>query len=273
MLEEEVLEVYVDASVQGQSVGVAVKIKEILSNGNEVFNEVASKQFFNAKSGQAEILACVYALEEIDRQRLAEGKRRLLLYSDSKYVVEGNNRDLIHWVGHGMFMKGGKPVLDFQEWKKLAKQRENYFRKYRIRVEIKKAQAHAGDDYNNSVDAMAREVAQQPAFRFPKPTSVLSPSRPEKLTIAKWQNGTVVRMNGQQISIKILDREYWQKNIWVYKYEVFMHRTSSWAFSEQKIFSNLSMDIGKYYLARVNANDHNPWIVDAQEITDESVAV
>lgn len=270
MLEEELLEIYVDGSVIGKSGAVAVKIKEILPNGDESYREFLSRQFSYVKSGQLEIVACTCALDEVANQGFLRGKTRVVIYTDSKYVVENYRRSMFHWVGHGMRMKYEKPALDPREWKSLTKQLKRYSSEFKINVEIKKTQAHSNDEYNKSVDIMAKDAAREPMFLYPKPTSVLSPQKSKKYTKTKGQPGTLMKMNGQQVSIKILNCEYWQKGVWVYKYDVFLDYMSSWAFSEHKIFSKHSLDVGKIYLVRVNMSDNNPWIMEAQEMTDKS---
>ncbi len=270
MIEEELLEIYVDGSVVDKCGAVAVKIKEILPNGDESYRELLSRQFSNVKSGQMEVVACTCALDEVANQGFLQGKTQVVIYTDSKYVVENYRRSMFHWVGHGMRMKYEKPALDPREWESLTKQFKRYSNEFQINVEIKKTQAHSNDEYNKSVDVMAKDAARQPMFLYPKPTSVLSPRKSKKYTKTKEQPGTLIKMKGQQVSIKILDCEYWQKGVWVYKYDVFSDRLSSWVFSEHKIFSKYSLDAGKIYLARLNTSDNNPWIIEALEMTGES---
>jgi len=260
MLEEEILEMYVDASVVGQKACIAGKTREILSNGEERFEELFSMDIYNAKTTEAEILACVYALEIADRLGKVQGKHQVVIYSDSRLVVN-SYRILAHWVG--------QPRIDYREWKELAKQREIYFRKYKIRVDIKKVEAHGNNFYNNSVDALAKNMARGPGYLYPKQTLILSPTKNKKHAKQKNQSSGILKASEGQITIRVNDYEYWRRKTWRYKYEFISPQNSSWVYSEHKIYSKHSLDIGKTYLVRVKQHNNQSWIVDAKEFVSE----
>ena len=260
MLEEEILEIYVDGSVTSQAGGVAVTTREISSNGEEILNDLLAAQFINAKSGQLEIVACSYALKEVEHRMMLRGKRKVIIFTDSKYVAENYEEAKFHWVGNSWFMKSGRPAPDAREWSELIKQLRYFYSMLKIDVRIKWIKGHSQNKQNNAVDVVAKDIARQPTFRYPKANTVLSPKQSRKFTRTKGLLRGLVRMDGQRMSIKVLECNYLRKGIWSYKYSVELNRGASWLVSDDKLFSRHSLEIGKIYSVRVGSNDNNPWI-------------
>jgi ribonuclease HI len=267
-MENETLEIYVDASVRNHKACIVGKVKEILPTGEEIFRELFYQDIYTDKSSKVEILACARSLKEADKQNLVFNKKKVVIYSDFQDVVEGY-RSLAYLVGRGLSLKGRELVVDFSEWKELAKQREYYFQKYKIQIDIKKIKAHHTDKYNNSVDAMAKEIVRQPEYLFPKETQILTPRKSNKASIQINQVRGILDLFGQRVYIKIRNREYFAKKIWICKYEFFSTQSSSWLRSEHKIFTRLSLEEEKTYLAKVEMNKKQPWIIEALEIENE----
>ena len=145
MLEEELLEIYVDGSVIGKSGAVAVKIKEILPNGDESYREFLSRQFSYVKSGQLEIVACTCALDEVANQGFLRGKTRVVIYTDSKYVVDSVDKG---WV-FGWVKKGFKDKKNVDLWKR-------FLLIYpRHDVKFKWVKGHAANPLNERCDQLA----------------------------------------------------------------------------------------------------------------------
>jgi len=264
MLEEDTLEIYVDASVIDGRACLTGIIKEITSSGEENLRELFSKDIYQAKSTEAEILACVSALEEADIQGEVQGKRKIVVYSDSKAVVDGY-RNMAYWVSRGVIPSGVDLRTDNREWKLLSKQRGLYIQKYNIRPDIEKVKAHDSNQYNNLVDMMAKSRAKQPGYLYPKPTSVLSYPKKNKIPKRKEQPIKMLKAYDQNILIRVRDCEYQAKKIWVCNYEFFEKQTSSWAYSEHKAYSQDALENGSIYTAKVSKIKNSPWILNPEK--------
>jgi len=261
MLEEETLEIHVDGSVTSNKVGgIAVRIVEINSVGEEVFTDLLAGQFLNARSTQLEVTACTFALREAERKGLIKEKKQVVIFTDSKYVSENYQEAKYHWVGKNWLMRSGRPAPDAKEWSDLIKQLRHYWAAFRIDVRIKWEKGHSSNHHNNAVDVMARDISRQPTFHCPKSNTLLAPSRSKKLSGSMSLPSGFVKMDGQIISIKVLDCEYLRKGIWSYKYAIEPDAGSVGLTSKDKIFSKYSLAIGNTYRVRINFDNKNPWI-------------
>jgi ribonuclease HI len=259
MIEEESLEIYIDGSVSNKNGGVGIRILTIDSDGNEVFHDLQSTGYVNAKSSQMEIVACVYALEEAVRLQLIRAKKRATIFTDSKYLAENYKETMFHWVGNRWLMKSGRPAPDAREWKDLVKQIRMY-NKLKIYVEIKWIKGHDQNQHNQAVHQMAKNASRVPISLLPKNNKILSAVQPKQLVASNKTEIGSVKMEMQKISIKILDCEYLSfHNLWSYKYLV-VSKNSSYYGLVDKIFSKISLDVGRVYYVRFNLNTNNPRI-------------
>lgn len=260
MIEEEVLEIYVDGSTSknNEKGGVGIRIVEIDSDGEEVFYDLQSIGYQNVKSGQMEIVACTYALSEAMRLQLTYAKRRIIIFSDSRYVADNYKKAMFEWSKNQWLWWSGRPVMDAAEWKELVKQLQNYS-KLGVNVEIKWVKGHGGSEHNIAAHDLAKDATRVPSTAIPK-NKILSIFRPKKLLqVAKREIGSV-KMEGQRISIMILDHDYLKlQRVWNYKYMV-ISKNSPYFNCVDKIFSHHSLDVGESYYVKLNSNKNNPQI-------------
>lgn len=258
MTEEESLEIYVDSSVSNKNGGVGVRILAIDSNGEEVFYDLQSTGYLNAKSGQMEITACSYALKETMDQQLIRSKKRVTIFTDSKYVADNYKETMFHWVGNRWLMKSGRPAPDAIEWKELVKQLQIY-NKLKIYVDIKWIKGHSKNQHNDAVHKLAKDASRLPSSLLPK-NKIISAIQPKQIMASTKPEIGSVKMAGQKISITILDSEHLRiHNLWCLKYSVVSKNSSYYGFVD-KIFSKISMDVGKSYYVRFSSNTKNPRI-------------
>lgn len=101
---------------------------------------------------RAELQAVILGLSLVARERDV----RIVLYTDSKYVVDGATQYLPKWKQKNGVKSNGDPVAHWDLWLHL----DNFLRRHHVTFEHTKA--HADDEWNNRVDAMANWMARNP---------------------------------------------------------------------------------------------------------------
>ena len=168
MLEEEILEIYVDGSVTKHNGGIGARIILIDPQGNEVLHEFSDDGYCNFTSTKMEIVACASALFELQKLGIPESVKRVLIYTDAKYVADYYREAMFHWVGHGWKMRSGNPAPDREQWKDLTKQLLFYKKELGIIVEIIWKKGHNNNPHNNMAHLLARNAARTPMPKAPK---------------------------------------------------------------------------------------------------------
>lgn len=102
-------------------------------------------------NNRMELTAIIRGLEALNRPC------RVMVYSDSRYVVDAINKDwLTDWIARGWrkaATKGrGKPVLNVDLWEQLVKQLERH------QVELHWVRGHQGHPENERADRLAVSV-------------------------------------------------------------------------------------------------------------------
>lgn len=99
----------------------------------------------NTTNNQMELLAAIEALHNIP------GKRDILLFSDSKYVVDNTNGSLANWKRNGWTKSDGEPVKNVEFWKEL------YDLTRWHRTDFRWVRGHADNIGNIRADELARQ--------------------------------------------------------------------------------------------------------------------
>ena len=81
---------------------------------------------------------------------------KVVLYTDSKYVVNGINDWLAKWIQSNGAKSDGEPVKNWDLWLHI----DNFYKRHSIQAVYTKA--HASDEWNNRVDEMAQWMAGNP---------------------------------------------------------------------------------------------------------------
>lgn len=87
----------------------------------------------------------------IEALALLKDGSNVLVYSDSKYVIEGITSWIVGWVKKGWKSSNGQPVLNKDLWLKLQEQTA------RMTVNFKWVKGHAGNEGNERADALANK--------------------------------------------------------------------------------------------------------------------
>jgi len=131
---------YTDGSSRGNPGPGGIGI-HLSFNGND---KEFSFGFYNVTNNQMELLAAAYALYVLTE------RCKVVLYSDSAYVVNGFNKKWVHgWKKNGWKNSSGKDVKNPKLWKILDRLVSKHD------VTFKHVKAHSGFKYNEIVDKLA----------------------------------------------------------------------------------------------------------------------
>ncbi len=249
---EDALNIYTDgSSFQSPRVGgIGIRFIKIDSYGNEQTIDFYPPGYKNATNNQMELQACIVALKEVIKNDLSCGVSRIVIYTDSLYVVENIPKAKFKWPNNKWFLDSGQPVLNAESWIELVK----LIKKIRKRVEFQWIKGHSKDAHNRAVDKIARQSAKVP---INKAISVVKVRR--KLTKESVNLGSV-RMNSQRLSIRVITSEYLRiQKINKYKYEV-IAKASKYNKCVDVIYSELDLKAGHSYYVKLNSDISNPRI-------------
>ncbi|MEK6256367.1 MAG: ribonuclease HI [Chloroflexota bacterium] len=250
MIIEDALNIFTDgSSLQSpRAGGIGIRYITIDSSGDELIQDIQSPGYKNATNNQMELQACIFALSEAVRLKMLLGLNRVVVYSDSQYLVENYKKAMFRWPKKQWCLESGRPVLNADLWKQLVKN----IKKTGVIVDFKWVKGHSKNVHNRAADKMARGSAK---FAFNKPLSLVHVRR--KLSSESVDIGSV-DMLGQRISIRIITSEYLKvQQISKYKYEVISEK-SKYKWNVDIIFSEHNMEVGHSYYVRVNDETSNP---------------
>ena len=247
---EGALSIYTDgSSLQSPRVGgIGVRFVTIDESGYEVIQDASFRGYKNATNNQMELQACIMALKEGMRLHLTSGVSKVVIHSDSLYVVDNYQKAMFEWSKSKWLTKSGRPVLNADLWKELVKQ----IKKVRKKVEIRWIQGRSKSVHNKAVDRLARQSARLPTN---KPISAVQVRR--KLSDEAVDLGSF-RMLGQRMNIRIITAEYLKvQRVHKYKYEV-TAKANKFYGCVDIIFSEISLRASHTYHVTVNENPEIP---------------
>ena len=155
----------------------------------------------NATIGVMEIQACISALTEVLKLPNHKETQRVIIHSDSMYVVDNYQKIFSSWPSQKWKTFEGKPILNVALWKKLSK----IFLKVTklgLRVEINWVKGHSKNIHNKAVDKLAKKSAKLPTQNISNPTIVRRNTAKSKTT-----SGSIIAP-GKNITLKIICLEY-----------------------------------------------------------------
>ena len=167
--------------------------------------------YIGATNNEMELKACIVALQEVSKVSELQQVSRIIVHTDSCYVVDNYNTAVCFWSKNKWQKRTGAPVMNVDLWKELLKER----RKIRKRIDIEWLKRRS-NEHSRAVDKLAKKSAKYATKRLPGFVNVR-----RKLTNKSVEPGSV-KMLGQKISIRIITSEYLRSphKIWKYKYEV-----------------------------------------------------
>lgn len=97
----------------------------------------------NTTNNRMELTAAIEALKNTD------ASREIIIYADSKYVIDGITKWLPNWIRRGWRTADNKAVKNMDLWKELSQQTSTR------RVEWRWVRGHDGDYGNERADQLA----------------------------------------------------------------------------------------------------------------------
>ena len=215
IIDENALNIFTDGSSfpkKKRVAGVGICLVWVNEAGDEEFEEYAPTGWQKATIDEMEIEACTVGIREANR--ILDGKsgfKKVLIFSDSRYVVDNFFKAMNIWPNKRWIGSSGAKVENIEIWKRLRRE----VRKCPINVNIEWVKAHKGHKYNKAADRLAQQSAEMP---FNDPFS-------HSDTTKKWSNRSTkrgsVEIYGQEIKIRIVSREYKKHSkTFEYRYEV-----------------------------------------------------
>lgn len=250
---EGALSIYTDgSSLQSpRSGGIGIRFVLIDSSGHEAIQDIKFPGYQNATNNQMELQACIMGLREAIRLQLTMGVSKIVIHTDSLYVVENHKKAVFDWPKTKWLTRSGRPVLNADLWRELVR----LMKKVGMFVEFRWVRGHSKNVHNKAADRLARQSAMLPVNR---PLSVVQVRR--KLSDDSVDVGSV-RMLGQRMNIRIITAEYLRvQRLHKYKFEV-TGRTNRYYGNVDIIFSEIPLKAGHKYHVRVNDDTDNPRIL------------
>ena len=110
-------------------------------------------------NNRMELTAAISAVKETCNYRKHAIVDKAVVYSDSSYVVNAVNKGwLVNWDRNGWKNSSGESVKNIDLWQKLLFMLEKA-KAYDVEVEFIKVKGHAGNEFNERADALAKEAA------------------------------------------------------------------------------------------------------------------
>lgn len=254
MFDENAINIYTDGSSfsSPRRGGVGMRFVFVDETGCGQFEDWSPPGHQSATNNQMELKACILALREARRRRLASRFPRIVVHTDSMYICDSYKKAIFQWPKQRWFRRSGAPVLNAMLWKELVRE----IKASGCRVDFRWVKGHAKDHHNKAADKLAKQSAQSP---LRKPTlSHVSVRR--KKSAASVELGSVA-LTGQRLSIRIISCERLPiQRLWKPKYEV-VSRASPYYGKIDLIYSDILIRDGHSYHVRVNNDIANPRIV------------
>lgn len=252
MFDHNALHIYTDGSSYSSprrgGIGIRFVFPEVMDKEELDFDFNGYKC---ATNNEMELKACIVALQKVTSYSSLQQVQRIIIHTDSRYVVDNYPRAIYNWARNQWRKSTGAPVLNTDLWKELLKER----RKVRKRVEIEWIKGHSKNKHQRAVDKLAKQSAKKATKSLPGFVDVR-----RKLSHKSVEPGSV-KMLGQKISIRIITSKYLTSphKIWRYKYEV-VSKKSRFYENVDWIYYHSALKKRYIYLVSLNKNNDYPQI-------------
>ena len=262
IIDEYALNIFTDGSSypkKKRAAGVGVCLVWVNESGDAEVEEYAPPGWQKATIDEMEIEACTVGLQEAKRFLKEENHfKRVLIFSDSRYVVDNFFKAMHIWPNKRWLGANEMPVENIELWKRLRKE----VNRCPIKVNIEWVKAHKSNKYNQAADNLAKQSAEMP---FNRPFS-------HSETTKKWSDRSTKRgcvpVNGQEIKIRIISREYKNKaKTYEYRYEVIDLNDQSYK-DLDFVFFDEYLSRNKCFQVLFNNEQRRPFILEVSEELD-----
>lgn len=257
-MDEVALNIFTDGSSYSKprAGGAGVRFVFVDQSGKEIIEDFPSIGYSGVTNNQMELQACIDALKQALKHNDISQFSRIIIYTDSSYVVD-NYKTAIHvwsnsWNKNKWQTRHGTPVLNAELWKELLKYSRKIYQKFQKGVEIEWIKGHSKNEHNKAADKLAKQAAKASSRR--------------KISIVKVRRKKfeevdgAPEMLGQRMSIYIItDERLKVQRIFKYKYQV-VSRKSPYFKMIGLVYSEEMLQAGHSYSVRFNFNNKNPRI-------------
>lgn len=262
IIDEYALNIFTDGSSypnRQRAAGVGVRFVWVNDSGDEEVEDYAPIGWRKATIDEMEIEACTVGLKEATRL-FPDMKhfRRVLIFSDSIYVIDNFVRAMNVWPKRAWRGANGVPVENIDIWKRLRKE----VSACPIRVDVEWVKGHKTNLHNRAADKLAKESA---SMAYNQPLSVSETTR--KWSSRRTKRGSVPAI-GQELKIRIVSREYKKHDkSFEYRYEVIDPSDQSFG-DVDFVRCRLSLSRNKCLLVRLSSDRSDPRIEEVIEELD-----
>jgi ribonuclease HI len=257
-LDERDLNIYTDGSSlpRPRRGGIGIRYVFVDATGHEQIDDIEAPGFDGATNNQMELQACIEALKPLATRRgpiSATAWRRIVLWTDSRYVVENLAHARYDWPGQNWLTATGNPVANAEQWRELTR----LMHRLKTPVEVRWVKGHKHSRHNKAADKLAKRSAKHRTSRRISDVDVRRKRSREVVELGS------VPIRGQLISIRVITREY-QRLAGMYKLKYEVVARSNPAFGRVDVIyagSDLELRAGHSYMVRVNDKPAAPRVV------------
>ena len=272
-LAENALNIYTDGSCYSspRRGGAGYLFIVVGPDGEPEIHEHSPPGWRGATNNQMELQALIEALKIATGPRAPVGPeryQRVVVYSDSQYVVENFGRAINRWSKSGWKKSGGAPVENTRQWRELLTLVRRLAR-MRKRIDVKKVSGHSKDPHNRRADKLAKASAKSPLA-----SSALQPARVRRKLSPNKVDPGCVQMRGQRETIRVITDQYLPAphRCYSFMYEVVDPESPDHELVD-KATSELSLLAGHVYIVRFGDEQANPRVEELlEELEPTSVA-
>jgi ribonuclease HI len=264
-LYDDALTIYTDGSgySRPRRGGIGFRFVWTDNDGYEAVHDSDLAGYRQATNNQMELKAAIEALREavarwtpVDVTRF----RKIVLYSDSNYLVSNYSRARFQWARDGWVNTSGRPIANARLWQALLKAIDGTGKRVDVNWIPGKKGPHA-----KAVDKLAKKSANGHL------NPPLSPSRVRRSKTPAQVDVGSVRIEGQELIIYVRTGDYMEiQRLYRYRYEV-VDDDSPYNGCADDIYSerDLLLSPGHIYAVRVNGEQSNPRVLELlEEIID-----
>lgn len=262
IIDEEALNIFTDGSsypLKKRAAGVGIRYVWVNSAGDEETNDYAPPGWSSATIDEVEIKAVTVGL--VEAKRMFENMnhfKRVLVFSDSRYVVDNFTKAMKVWPNTKWRGANGMPVSNIDLWKDLRKAVSNM----PIRVDLEWVKGHKSNPHNRAADKLAKRSAETP---INKGFSVSETTR-------KWSERRTVRgciePTGQLLKVRVISRKYISRaKTSQYRYEVIDSEDRSFK-DVDFAYCDSALSRNHCYLVRLNNDPSKPSFLEILEELD-----
>jgi len=259
IVDENALNIFTDGSSyhkKQRAAGAGGCLVWVNEAGNEEHEEYAPIGWQKATIDEMEIVACTLGMKEANRFLKNERHfEKILIYSDSKYVVNNYFKAMNIWPNSKWLGTNRMPVKNIELWKQLRRE----VNRCPLHVYVEWVKAHKSHKYNKIADGLAKRSAETP---LKKPFSFSE-------TTKKWSDQNTKRGSvpvvGQKIKIRIISRVYIKRaKTYEYRYEVIDPNNQAYK-NLDFVFYNEHLSRNKCFNVRFNNEQRRPFILEVIE--------